>query len=195
MTRPEETRMRDARMEGVLEDTDGRWRLRFTRRIAHPPERVWRAITEPEHLRAWFPQQISGDWVVGGVVTFHSDMIPDFEGEVLACTPPSVLEFRWGTDVIRLEIEESDGGCTLTLLDTLDEIGKAARDSAGWHECLDLLTCLLDGRRPGWGPGERWAQVHPGYVEAFGPEASAIGPPPEYERGLPQAREDDQPVA
>ena len=171
----------NGQMEGTLEDAGGRWRLRFTRPLAHPPEKVWRAITEPEHLQAWFPQRISGDWVVGGVVTFHKDLTPDFHGEVLAYAPPSLLEFRWGTDVIRLEIEERDGGCTLTLLDTIDEIGKAARDSAGWHECLDLLACNLDGERPAWRPGQRWAQVHPGYVEAFGPEGATIGPPPGYE--------------
>lgn len=26
-------------------------------------------------------------------------------------------------------------------------------------------------------PGARWAEVHPGYVERLGPEASTIGPP------------------
>jgi hypothetical protein len=88
------------------------------------------------------------------------------------------VEFRWGTDVIRLEIEERDGGCTLILLDTIDEIGKAARDGAGWHECLDLLAFHLDGEHPAWPPGQRWAQVHPRYVEDFGPEGATIGPPP-----------------
>ena len=37
---------------GTLEDLGGRWRLRFTRELAHPQEKVWRAITEPEHLQA-----------------------------------------------------------------------------------------------------------------------------------------------
>ena len=103
------------------------------------------------------------------------------QAAVIEIEPPSLLEFRWGTDVIRLEIEKRAGGCTLTLLDTIDEIGKAARDSAGWHECLDLLAFHLDGQQPAWGHGERWAQVHPGYVASFGPEASAIGAPPGFE--------------
>jgi uncharacterized protein YndB with AHSA1/START domain len=166
---------------GTLEEADGRWRLRFTRQLAHQPGRVWRAITEPEHLSAWFPQRITGEWVVGGKLTFSSSPGgPDFYGAVLAWDPPSVLEFSWGPDVIRLEIEPADGGCTLTLLDTFDELGKAARDGAGWHECLDHLASHLDGRPPS-PPGQRWAQVHPAYVEALGPAASAIGPPPGYE--------------
>jgi uncharacterized protein YndB with AHSA1/START domain len=164
-------------MTGKLERAGGCWRLRFTRDLPHPQDKVWRAITEPEHLRAWFPQEIKGDWVVGGPLTFVGTG-PDFDGEVLAYAPQSLVEFRWGTDVIRLELEPHHDGCTLTLLDTIDELGKAARDAAGWHECLDLLSDELDAGRPSFSHGERWAQVHPRYVEEFGPEAAAIGPPP-----------------
>jgi hypothetical protein len=74
--------------------------------------------------------------------------------------------------------EGFDGdGSTLTLLVTLDELGKAARDGAGWHVCLDLLALRLDGTTAPWSSGERWRQVHPSYVEALGPEAATIGPP------------------
>jgi len=165
---------------GTLEEADGRWRLRFTRGLAHPQDKVWRAITEPEHLRAWFPQRITGDWVVGGPLTFSGPegAGPDFGGEVLAYDPPSLVEFRWGTDVIRLELRGHTGGCTLTLLDTFGEPGKAARDAAGWHECLDRLTDDLADGGLTFRPGQRWAEVHPGYVEAFGPAAATVGPPP-----------------
>ena len=165
---------------GKLEEIGGRWRLRFTRELAHPQEKVWRAITEPEHMRAWFPQRVSGDWVVGGRLTFSSPegRGPDFDGEVLAYQPQSLVEFRWGTDVIRLELAGRPGGCALTLLDTFDEVGKAARDAAGWHECLDRLADDLDFGRLSFRPGERWAEVHPAYVARFGPEAATLGPPP-----------------
>jgi len=33
------------------------------------------------------------------------------------------------------------------LLDTIDELGKAARDGAGWHACLDVLQQPSE-RRP-----------------------------------------------
>jgi uncharacterized protein YndB with AHSA1/START domain len=163
---------------GRLERAGGRWRLRFTRELAHPPERVWSAITEPEHLDTWFPQRVRGEWLVGAALTFSGDGY-ELGGEVLSYEPPRLLEFRWGADVIRLELAPREGGCTLTLLDTIDELGKAARDGAGWHECLDLLECHLDGGEP-WPTGARWARLHPGYVTSFGPEASTIGPPPEF---------------
>ena len=38
-----------------------------------------------------------------------------------------------------------DEGTELTLLDTLEERGKAARDGAGWHTCLDALERSLGG--------------------------------------------------
>ncbi|MGF1427133.1 SRPBCC family protein [Kitasatospora sp. LaBMicrA B282] len=168
---------------GTLEPAGDRWRLRFSRDLAHPPELVWRAVTDPEQLAAWFPHRISGDWTVGATLTFTDplDRAPAFHGTVLACEPPELLEFEWGTDVLRLELTPRPGGTTLVLLDTLDERGKAARDGAGWHECLDLLALRLDGVTELWLPGREWAELHPRYVAALGPEASVIGPPPGYE--------------
>ena len=134
-------------MLGTLGQAGTGWRLRFTRELAHPAERVWRAVTEPGHLAAWFPMRIHGDWVAGGPLTFTDPEGRglEFTGKVLAYQPPSMLEFSWGPDVLRLEIEPRGAGCTLTLLDTFDELGKAARDAAGWHVCLDLLAAHLDG--------------------------------------------------
>jgi uncharacterized protein YndB with AHSA1/START domain len=166
---------------GTLEPAGDRWRLRFVRELAHPVERVWRAITEPAHLAAWFPQRIAGDWEPGATLTFESEQGPAFRGEVVAVEPPRLLEFTWGTDLIRIEVSERDGGATLTLLDTFGEQGKAARDAAGWHACLDLLGAHLDGAAAP-DVGGRWAAVHPEYVGSFGPAAATIGPPEQPSR-------------
>ena len=166
-------------MNGTLEQTAAGPRLRFTRHLSHPPEKVWRAITEPEHMKAWFPQTVVVDeWKVGARVHFEHERVDDatFDGEVLAYEPQSTLEFTWGTDTIRLEIEPDGDGTKLTLLDTIDELGKAARDAAGWHACLDQLGAHLDGATPP-SSSDRWREVHPGYVDEFGPEAATIGPP------------------
>jgi len=45
---------------------DGRSVLRMERRYPHAVEKVWRAVTEPEHLAAWFPSTVSGDLRVDG---------------------------------------------------------------------------------------------------------------------------------
>jgi uncharacterized protein YndB with AHSA1/START domain len=161
---------------GVLEPAGTRWRLRFTRHLKHPPDKVWRALTEPEHLQAWFPQKIVGQWAVGATLKFVSDN-GDFEGQLLAYEPLAVVEFLWGTDTIRFEVVPDGNGSRLTLLATFDELGKAARDAAGWHACLDLFEQELDGTKPSWTVGERWQTVNKTYVERLGPEASTIGPP------------------
>ena len=170
----------DQRLDGRLEQTDGRWQLRFVRRLRHAPERVWRALTEPEHLAAWFPAEMQGERAAGAQLRFvHRDgRGPTVDGEMITYDPPSVLEFRWGADeTLRFEVRPDGDGSLLTFVNTFDELGKAARDAAGWHACLDVLAYHLDGEPAPWTPGERWEEVHEAYVERLGPEASTVGPP------------------
>ena len=164
---------------GELDRSGPRPQLRFTRALPHAPEKVWRAITEPEHRKAWFPDTVEGEFVAGAKLRFVSEYAEggSFDGEVLQCDPPTLLEILWGTDTLRFELRPDGAGTVLTLIDTFDELGKAARDGAGWHECLDYLEVELAGDTASWQAGERWAAVHPEYVAAFGPEGSSIGPP------------------
>lgn len=167
-------------MYGRLEKpASGGWQLRFSRTLPHPPERVWRAVTEPDHLAHWFPTTIEGERTAGARLrfSFPGDQAPPFEGEMLAFEPPSVMELRWGPDVLRLELRPAEGGTLLTLLHTLDQRGKAARDAAGWHVCLDGLAAHLRGEPDARESMSQWKDVHPRYLESFGPEAATIGPP------------------
>jgi uncharacterized protein YndB with AHSA1/START domain len=158
---------------------DGRWQLRFKRALPHPPDRVWRAITEPEHLAAWFPTTIEGERAAGAALrfSFPGGQAPVFDGEMLAYEPPSLMELRWGTDIVRIQLRASDHGTQLTLFDTLDERGKAARDAAGWHTCLDSLAAHLGGEPAAREGLANWKDVNARYVERLGPEAATIGPP------------------
>ena len=161
---------------GTLTRQGDRWTLVFTRRLAHSREKVWRAVTEPQHLAVWYPQEIVGDRRAGAPLRFVSSAGESFGGQMLVFDPPSVMEFTWGTDLLRIELRQDGAGTLLTLTDTFDDLGKAARDAAGWHECLDRLVSNLDGTAPlPWGEG--WRQIHPAYVTELGQEASTIGPP------------------
>lgn len=161
---------------GTLEPHGDRWRITFTRRLSHPPEKVWRAVTEPEHLAVWFPQEIVGERRAGAALRFVSPGGDGFDGEMIVFDPPSVMELSWGPDGLRIELVPDATGTVLTLIDTFDDLGKAARDAAGWHECLDRLVAELESTKPpAW--GDRWREVHPTYVDRFGPEAATIGPP------------------
>ena len=152
------------------------WTLTFTRRLKHPPEKVWRAVTEPEHLASWFPDGITGEWAVGEKLRFGTPGGDGFDGEVLVFDPPTAVEFTWGTDRLRIDVRPDSDGTVLTLTDTFGELGKAARDGAGWHECLYRLGVEVDGGPlPKWGEG--WMERLERYQKELGPEASTIGPP------------------
>ena len=95
---------------GTLSRQGDRWTLRFTRRLAHPRDRVWRAVTEPEHLAVWYPQQIVGERKAGAPLRFVSAAGDGFDGRMLVFDPPSVLEFTWGADLLRIELEADGTG-------------------------------------------------------------------------------------
>src|SRR5207248_3341187 len=115
-------------MYGNIEQTrEGQWQLRFERKLAHPQEKVWRAITEPEHLAAWFPSTVDGERAAGARLrfTFPRSEAEPMEGVMRAFDPMSLLELQWGPDIVRIELEPVSEGTLLTLLDTLEERGKA----------------------------------------------------------------------
>ncbi|HEV3226011.1 MAG TPA: SRPBCC family protein [Acidimicrobiales bacterium] len=165
---------------GMLEHRDGAYCLRFTRRFPHPPDKVFRALTEPEHVSAWFPTDIVGDRVAGAPLTFvfRNGKAPSFDGELRAYEPPHLVEYQWGPDdVLRFELRADGDGTVLDFVNTFEPVGKGARDGAGWHACLDTLEHHLDGTTPEWDPEQHWTEVHDHYLESFPPEASTIGPP------------------
>src|SRR5262245_55056305 len=165
-------------MDGQLQQIGLRWQLRYIRSLPHACEKVWAALTEPDHLAAWFPTEVHGDRTEGAKLrfAFPNGEAPDFYGELLTYEPPTVLEYQWGDDTLRFELRPEGDGCVLTFLDTFVELGKAARDAAGWHVCLDALAADLSGDPSARDRLDGWKKVHDGYVATLGPEASTIGP-------------------
>jgi uncharacterized protein YndB with AHSA1/START domain len=148
--------------------------LRFERRLAHPPEQVWRAITEPDQLSRWFPQNIEyeGERAAGGRLHFswRGEDEPPFGGEITAFNPPWLFEYTWDDEVLRWEIQSRDageGGCVLVFTDTMDDRTRAAKNASGWHACLDALGASLDGRSLARSSEERATALREGYVKSF----------------------------
>lgn len=173
-------------MDGTLIKDGRRYTMRFERELAHPPEKVWRAITEREFLRQWFPCDIEGGWEPGAMLKFtfpdeFADMVADEDtrGEVLTVDPGRLLEFRWGRDsVLRMELEPAPAGCRFVLSDTLTDGSILARDAAGWEYCIHNLVLVLDGSPAEQFDADAWRVPFERYVAKFEPVAGAQQGPP-----------------
>jgi uncharacterized protein YndB with AHSA1/START domain len=70
------------------------------REMPHPPEKVWRALTQGALIEEWL---MKNDFqpVVGHRFNFRSTPVPGWDGviacEVLAIEPNSRLSYSWGT--------------------------------------------------------------------------------------------------
>jgi uncharacterized protein YndB with AHSA1/START domain len=145
--------------------------VRLERDLPDPPAVVWRALTDRDELRSWFPSDViveGGRWEVGASITFPFppeviDMT--LTGEVLDVDEPRLLAFTWGEDTLRFELSPQDGGTRLVLIDELPP-GAAARNAAGWETCLDRLA----GLEP---DADAWQPRFEAYAAAFEP---ALGP-------------------
>jgi uncharacterized protein YndB with AHSA1/START domain len=163
---------------GTLVQTAAGWDLVFVRPLDHPIDVVWQAMTDPTERVAWFPHRIEGEFVAGAPLRFLTELesLPELTGRVIEVDPPRLLVFSWGDDVLHFELAPTASGCTLTLRDSIPELGVGARNGAGWHVCLDQLAAALAGRVSA-PAATAWPEVHPDYVAAFGPAAATVGPP------------------
>ena len=91
---------------GTLERVGDVSILRFRRRLEHPRDKVWAALTENEHLEGWFPTTIEGARVAGAALhfSFREGEGEPFDGEMTAFDPPSLMELRWSDDLLRFEL-------------------------------------------------------------------------------------------
>ena len=142
---------------GEILHQDGRYGLRYERRLRHAPERVWRALTESESLRHWMPADMVGERRTGADLVFpfwpaHVERfgIPAGQvalaGRMLAWEPPRLLEYSWDVDLLRFELEPDGDGTRLVFTTWLGDVDQypAHGTAAGYHAALDQLVELLD---------------------------------------------------
>lgn len=153
--------------------------VRLERELPDPPAIVWRALTEREQLRSWFPSDVivdGGQWVPGAALTFPfpAEVIDlTLTGEVLEADEPNLLAFTWGEETLRFELSPQDGGTRLVLIDELP-MKAAARNAAGWETCLDRLAGLEPSP-------DDWQPRFQAYAAAFEPQIGPQeGPPAGY---------------
>jgi len=146
-----------------------RWTIEFIRTYPHPIERVWKAVTDPVEIGAWFFGPVEIDLRAGGDYSLGAPKI-DFKGTVLAVVPPRMV--RYGGPLLgpesywQFELEAVEGGTRMVFVQRITPgfwtnphdwpadpaehpAGKGnpwrAGTLSGWHGAFDHLGDLMDG--------------------------------------------------
>jgi uncharacterized protein YndB with AHSA1/START domain len=161
-----------------------KWTLILVRELRHSPDKVWQALTDPAHLHEWAPFEADRSLgTAGTTVTLTTVGVPTpqvSETTVTRADAPRVLEYNWGGNEIRWELEPLDGGTRLTLWHDIDR-RYISMGAAGWHICVDVLDRLLDGAPIGRivaGDAMKfgWPRLNAEYARQLGVEAPTWSP-------------------
>ncbi len=131
--------------------------LKFERFLKHPPERVWKALTDPKALATWYMEN-NFQPVVGHRFQFRTDPGPGFDGvlygEVVQVEVPHklVYTFRGGfmkhETTVTWTLALQDGGTLLRLEHTgftgLTDMAVSFIIGYGWGKFLANLPGALD---------------------------------------------------
>ncbi|MBO0825286.1 MAG: SRPBCC domain-containing protein [Actinobacteria bacterium] len=136
-------------------------RIERTVEIAHPPAKVWAALTTAEGLSAWFGQQATIDLRPGGSARMKWDSGHIANMRVERVEEPTVFGFTWGIfgladddprrTYVEFTLEPSGGGTRLTVVESgfaqlPDDAYRTAYDGnvRGWASELGELVEYLD---------------------------------------------------
>jgi uncharacterized protein YndB with AHSA1/START domain len=153
-----------------------KWTLILVRELRHSPEKVWQALTDPAHLREWAPFETDENLGTVGttakLTTVGAPTPQVSETTVTRADAPKVLEYNWGAQDIRWQLEALGGGTRLTLWHNIDR-RFISMGAAGWHICFDVLDHLLSGTPIGRIVGREamkfgWPRLNSDYAKQFG---------------------------
>jgi uncharacterized protein YndB with AHSA1/START domain len=129
--------------------------LVIERKFSHPPEKIWRAITQGPLIEAWL---LPNDFqpVVGHTFTLKSPTGPGWDGiitcRVLAVEAPKRLSYTWGAmgmeSVVTMTLTPTPGGTTVRMEQSgfPDDKGPNYRGATfGWTRFLENLDRVVGG--------------------------------------------------
>jgi len=125
------------------------------RQFAHPPEKLWRALTESPLVAQWL---MNNDFepVVGRKFQFRADPVPNWNGvidcEVLVVDPQKQLSYSWGAfglgTVVLWTLTPAGGGTHVRM----EQSGFGANQDAaykgatyGWQKFVGNLENVVAG--------------------------------------------------
>ncbi|MBN9239045.1 MAG: hypothetical protein BGO97_05100 [Micrococcales bacterium 70-64] len=130
-------------------------------RIAAPVEKVWAAITEPEHISGWFGRTVIDESGVGSMTWPGGYRVPL---RVESVDAPRSVSYRWTNDdaqgdppaevdplrstVFTFTLEAVPEGTLLTVVETgfestSDPLKNLEFHRQGWNDELDKLVALF----------------------------------------------------
>jgi uncharacterized protein YndB with AHSA1/START domain len=163
-----------------LPNGEEKWTLVLVRNLRHAPEKVWQALTDPAHLREWAPFDADGSLGTAGskvkLTTVAAPTTQVSETTVTRAERPNLLEYNWGGNDLRWELEAVGAGTRLTLWHNIDR-RFISMGAAGWHICFDVLDRLLSGNpidRIVGGDAMKfgWQRLHAEYSKQFHQEVA-----------------------
>jgi uncharacterized protein YndB with AHSA1/START domain len=143
-------------MEAVVGFPD---RIERVLELAHPPAKVWAALTTAEGLGSWFGDSATIDLRPGGPARLTWNDGSTVELRVERVDEPAVFAFTWmpdgaddvGRTKVEFTLEPTGAGTRLTVVETgfaqlPDDLGPKAYDShsEGWTRGLGRLVDYLD---------------------------------------------------
>ena len=129
--------------------------------IAHPPAKVWAALTTAEGLGTWFGNKATIDLRPGGAASLTWDDEQEKDLRIERVEEPTVLGFTWGIDglpdddprrtYVEFTLEPVEGGTRLTVVETgFGQLSDDEHDRSfggnvdGWARELGELADYLD---------------------------------------------------
>ena len=136
-------------------------RIERTVELAHPPQRVWAALTTAEGLAAWFGDEAAIDLRPGGAAQMTWAGGPTVHMRVERVEEPAVFGFTWQIyglpdddprrTYVEFTLEPAGAGTRLTVAESgfaqlpADAHGKAYDgNTEGWAKELGELAAYLD---------------------------------------------------
>jgi uncharacterized protein YndB with AHSA1/START domain len=128
--------------------------LSFDLDLPHAPEKVWRALTEPDLLAAWLLPVVGAQFEPGATFTFHAPPQPGWDGVVhcrlLVIEPPHTLSYTWTVGdidtVVTFTLRPTASGTRLSLVQSgfrPDQQRNRAGARYGWKMMSGRLIDLL----------------------------------------------------
>ena len=129
--------------------------LVIERELPHPPQKIWRALTQGALIKEWL---MDNDFqpVVGHGFSFRSTPVPNWNGvidsEVLLVEPSKKLSYTWGTmgmeSVVVWTLVPTSGGTLLRMEQSgfgSDQDAAYKGATYGWNKFIGNMERVVGG--------------------------------------------------